>query len=94
MSQYAGSVLTIAAVPSMCGAASKISSTLQSQKNYKGSYPMAKNYTMMVLEGTEKRLHTMLTSELSTQEMLGHSQTKPWPPHSLKTSTSDRLPAS
>jgi hypothetical protein len=66
----------------MCGAARKISSTLQSHKTYKGSYPTAKNYAMMVLEGTEERLHTMLTSELSTQEMLGHSQTQPRPPHS------------
>lgn len=75
----------------MCGAASKISSTLQSQKTYKSSYPMAKNYIMMVLEGTEERLHTMLTSELSTQEMLGHSQTKPRQATSLITITSDRL---
>ena len=70
-------------VSPMCGAASKISSTLQSQKTYKGSYATANNYAMMVLQGTEERLHTMLTSELSTQEMLlGQSQTQPRPPHS------------
>lgn len=49
-------------VSSLCGAASKISSTLQSQNICKGGYPTAKNCTMMVLEGTEERPLTMLTS--------------------------------